>query len=296
MSNRHSSSRSTIHTSTEARSATSHRSPGQPAGPHLHSRHDEPKPLYSAANLAGAAIGQSPDLLLAYELIQDGKPLPSIQERTISIEEESKVAHRLGLLRSKTADKYARAGHRAEGPARSPEGGLNQEAGYPLLRARGHEEYRRGGRQVRPRVHAKRGDPRPELDYRFGAAEISWYSAPMTAHTHHTIDYIEFSVTNMDEAQRFYGAAFGWTFNDYGPGYAGIVRGDGEAGGMAVVDAVVTGGPLVVLYSSDLESTLAKVIEAGGRISKEIFDFPGGRRFQFVDPSGNELAAWTLAG
>ncbi len=115
-------------------------------------------------------------------------------------------------------------------------------------------------------------------------------------HTHHAIDYIEFSVTDMTEAQRFYGAAFGWTFNDYGPAYSGIVSGDREMGGLAVVDAVTTGGPLVVLYSNDLQSTLAKVIEAGGRISKETFDFPGGQRFQFQDPSGNELAAWTLVG
>ncbi len=115
MCNRHSSSRSPNNLSSEVRSATSHRSPGQPAGPHLHSRQDKPKPLNSAANQAGAAVGRSPDLLRAYELIQAGQPLPSIQERRISSAEETKVTEKLDILRSKTADKYARAGHRAEG-------------------------------------------------------------------------------------------------------------------------------------------------------------------------------------
>ncbi len=115
-------------------------------------------------------------------------------------------------------------------------------------------------------------------------------------HHHHAIDYIEFSVVDMAVAQRFYTAAFGWTFNDYGPGYAGIVGPQGgELGGFAVADTVSRGGPLVVLYSQDLEATLAKVRDAGGTIDKEPFDFPGGRRFHFVDPSGNELAVWAPA-
>lgn len=113
------------------------------------------------------------------------------------------------------------------------------------------------------------------------------------AHEHHTIDYIEFSVTDMEEAKRFYSQAFGWEFNDYGPDYAGIRRGDGEAGGFRVVEQVATGGPLIVLYSSDLELTLESVKQAGGRIVQEPFGFPGGRRFHFTDPSGNELAVWS---
>ncbi len=116
---------------------------------------------------------------------------------------------------------------------------------------------------------------------------------PADAHVHHSIDYIEFSVTDMAESKRFYGAAFDWTFNDYGPDYAGIRRPDGEAGGMRVVPAVTTGGPLVILYSTDLDLTLQRVREAGGRILEEPFDFPGGRRFHFADPSGNELAVWS---
>ena len=113
-------------------------------------------------------------------------------------------------------------------------------------------------------------------------------------HTHHAIDYIELSVTDVAEAKRFYGAAFGWQFNDYGPDYAGIQGESHEMGGLAKSDAVEPGGPLVVLYSDDLEASVMAVKEAGGRIVKEIFEFPGGRRFQFADPAGNELAVWTV--
>ena len=114
------------------------------------------------------------------------------------------------------------------------------------------------------------------------------------AQVHHTIDYIELAAVDLAEAKRFYGDAFGWKFNDYGPGYAGIQAvGDGEVGGIRQDDAVRTGGPLVILYSSDLEASLEAVKEAGGRISKEPFSFPGGRRFHFEDPSGNELAVWS---
>jgi predicted enzyme related to lactoylglutathione lyase len=114
---------------------------------------------------------------------------------------------------------------------------------------------------------------------------------------HHTIDYIEFTVRDMAEAQRFYGEAFGWAFTDYGPDYAGIQRGDGgEVGGLRQDAEVATGGPLVILYSDDLEASVDAVRAAGGRVVKEIFSFPGGRRFHFQDPSGNELAVWSAAG
>ena len=80
--------------------------------------------------------------------------------------------------------------------------------------------------------------------------------------------------------------------DDYGPDYAGI-QGDGrEVGGFRVDAATPPGGPLVVLYSEDLDVTLARVREAGGQVVREPFDFPGGRRFHFHDPSGNELAVW----
>jgi uncharacterized protein len=120
-------------------------------------------------------------------------------------------------------------------------------------------------------------------------------SDPKAAHAHHAIDYIEFTVTDVAKAKKFYGAAFGWRFNDHGPEYAGI-QGEGrEVGGFRQDATVQPGGPLVVLYSRSLDATLAKVREAGGRIVKEPFSFPGGRRFHFADPSGNELAVWSDA-
>ncbi len=112
-------------------------------------------------------------------------------------------------------------------------------------------------------------------------------------HTHHAIDYIEISVKDVAASKRFYGAAFGWEFNDYGPDYAGIKLGGREAGGLTKAADVRAGGPLVVLYSRALDATLAQVRDAGGAIAKEPFAFPGGRRFHFVDPSGNELAVWS---
>lgn len=113
-------------------------------------------------------------------------------------------------------------------------------------------------------------------------------------HSHHGIDYIEISVTDMAAAQAFYTKAFDWTFTTYGPGYAGIRKpGGGEAGGLCLADAVRGGGPLVVLYSNDLDATLERVRAAGGGIVKTPFEFPGGRRFHFTDPSGNQLAVWT---
>jgi predicted enzyme related to lactoylglutathione lyase len=118
-------------------------------------------------------------------------------------------------------------------------------------------------------------------------------SETKAAHTHHAIDYIEISVTDLAAAQRFYAAAFGWRFNDYGPGYAGI-QGEGrELGGLRQVSEVRPGGPLVILYSRDLDASVSQVRQAGGRVTKEPFTFPGGRRFHFVDPSGNELAVWS---
>lgn len=118
----------------------------------------------------------------------------------------------------------------------------------------------------------------------------------MTAvHSHHAIDYVELTVEDLGAAQRFYAAAFGWRFNDYGPSYAGI-QGEGrEVGGLRQDAAVRTGGPLVILYSKDLDASLAAVRAAGGRIVTGPYAFPGGRRFHFADVSGNELAVWSEA-
>ena len=112
---------------------------------------------------------------------------------------------------------------------------------------------------------------------------------------HHEINYIEISARDIDEAKQFYGAAFGWKFNDYGPDYIGIrnLQTEGECGGICRAETIKTGGPLVILYSNDLESSQDAVVKAGGKITMEIIAFPGGRRFQFSDPSGNELAVWS---
>jgi predicted enzyme related to lactoylglutathione lyase len=113
-------------------------------------------------------------------------------------------------------------------------------------------------------------------------------------HTHHAIDYIEFTVGDVAAAKRFYAKAFGWSFADYGPEYAGIKGPDGgEVGGLRRSDEQRTHGPLVILYSDDLEASLAAVTAAGGSILEPPYSFPGGRRFHFADPSGNELAVWS---
>lgn len=114
------------------------------------------------------------------------------------------------------------------------------------------------------------------------------------AHQHHAIDYIEFTVDDMAKAQAFYRGAFGWEFTDYGPGYAGIRGSHGEFGGLALGEPK-PGGPLVILFSTDLEASRLAVDKAGGTITKPPFEFPGGRRFHFEDPSGNELAVWAEA-
>jgi hypothetical protein len=106
------------------------------------------------------------------------------------------------------------------------------------------------------------------------------------------IDYIEFPATDIPKTKAFYNSVFGWKFTDYGPDYTSFE--DGRlTGGFYKKDAIAPGGPLVVMYSADLAATQAKVEAAGGAISKEIFSFPGGRRFHFTDPSGNELSVWS---
>jgi len=110
---------------------------------------------------------------------------------------------------------------------------------------------------------------------------------------HHSINYIEFTVRDLAEAKSFLGDSFGWSFNDYGPDYVGIVTAEGECGGLVRGDANPGGSPLVVIFSEDIEATLAQVRDAGGTIVKEPFEFPGGRRFEFTDPSGNPLGVWS---
>jgi uncharacterized protein len=108
--------------------------------------------------------------------------------------------------------------------------------------------------------------------------------------THHSIDYVEFSAENLTDVRAFYGNAFGWQFTDYGPDYT-CPTNAGLDGGFFTAETPVK--PLVVLFSSDLEASLQSVTAHGGKITREIFDFPGGRRFHFTDPAGNELAVWS---
>jgi predicted enzyme related to lactoylglutathione lyase len=104
------------------------------------------------------------------------------------------------------------------------------------------------------------------------------------------VDYIEFLSTNIEETKRFYSRVFGWV-TDYGPDYTSFT--DGRlGGGFSVASEVATGGPLVVLYATNLEEVEARIRESGGQIVRQVFEFPGGRRFHFTDPSGNELAVW----
>ncbi|MEL7370979.1 MAG: VOC family protein [Myxococcota bacterium] len=114
-------------------------------------------------------------------------------------------------------------------------------------------------------------------------------------HLHHAIDYIEISMTDLKEAKRFYGEAFGWRFTDYGPEYVGIQGQEREMGGFCIGTPAEGAGVLVILYSNALEASQSAVEAAGGQITKAIFSFPGGRRFHFKDPSGNELAVWQAA-
>jgi hypothetical protein len=104
------------------------------------------------------------------------------------------------------------------------------------------------------------------------------------------IDYVEMPAGDLPATKAFYASAFGWSFTDYGPTYAAMNEGLDGGFNADPADAVKT--PLVVLYAHDLEAMAAKVAAAGGTIVRPIFSFPGGRRFHFSDPSGNELAVW----
>ncbi len=106
------------------------------------------------------------------------------------------------------------------------------------------------------------------------------------------IDYIELPAKDLIQTKAFYEQVFGWKFTDYGPDYTSFE--DGRlAGGFTKERQAASGGPLIVIYGHDLAGTERKVTAAGGKISRATFSFPGGRRFHFTDPSGNELAVWS---
>ncbi len=110
-----------------------------------------------------------------------------------------------------------------------------------------------------------------------------------------TIDYIEIPARDPTRAQAFFTELFGWKFVDYGPDYCTFH--DGRlAGGFRRADVSVAaenGSPLIVFYKADLAAATVQVAELGGTISRDIFSFPGGRRFHFTDPNGNEFAIWS---
>lgn len=108
---------------------------------------------------------------------------------------------------------------------------------------------------------------------------------------HQQVQYIEFLSEDLDRAKKFYSSSFGWQFTDFGPGYTAF-GGDYVDGGF-MPGKPVKGTMLVVLYSNDLDTTKEQVIAAGGTIVKDIFRFPGGKRFHFADPDGYELAVWS---
>ena len=106
------------------------------------------------------------------------------------------------------------------------------------------------------------------------------------------IDYVESPVPDVARARTFYGRVFGWSFTDYGADYASFS--DGRlSGGLRGEKGRRATGVLVILYAGDLAALRGAVVAAGGRIVRDIYDFPGGRRFHFADPAGNELAVWS---
>ena len=110
------------------------------------------------------------------------------------------------------------------------------------------------------------------------------------------IDNIEFAVGDIKRSREFYGGAFGWSFKEYGPSYCEFT--DGRlTGGFALGDkrnpGDKAGGPLVILYASDIDEAQRRVEASGGKVVKPTYAFPGGRRFHFADPDGYELAVWS---
>ena len=112
---------------------------------------------------------------------------------------------------------------------------------------------------------------------------------------HEKINYVEFPAKDIKATKAFFSTVFSWSFIDYGSDYAAFSN-EGIDGGFFTSDQAAStqaGSALIVFYSKDLDTTLAKIEEAGGKIVKPIFSFPGGQRFHFTEPSGNEFAVWS---
>lgn len=117
----------------------------------------------------------------------------------------------------------------------------------------------------------------------------------MPKNIHESINYIELPAKDFAAAQRFFSAVFNWTFTSYGENYLAFHDKTIEGGFFLSKQSAraATSSALIVFWSDDLETTQEKVIAHGGEISTDIFSFPGGRRFHFIDPNGNEFAVWT---
>ncbi|WP_337841306.1 VOC family protein [Rheinheimera sp.] len=112
---------------------------------------------------------------------------------------------------------------------------------------------------------------------------------------HHQLNYAEFPCRDLCATKAFFAQVFGWSFTDYGPDYTAFAH-SGLDGGFFRSEQMArtaNGSALLVLYSTHLEATQAAVEQAGGQIIQPIFSFPGGRRFHFTEPSGNEFAVWS---
>ncbi len=115
---------------------------------------------------------------------------------------------------------------------------------------------------------------------------------------HEKLNYVEFPSPDLQATKAFFEKVFNWTFVDYGPDYASF-SGQGLDGGFysaPLCSTTANGGALLVFYSKKLESTHSRVTGAGGKIVKPTFSFPGGRRFHFTEPGGNEFAVWSDVG
>ncbi len=109
----------------------------------------------------------------------------------------------------------------------------------------------------------------------------------------HKINYIEFATTHIPRAKAFYSTVFGWSFEDWGPDYISFSAASAGIDGGFMRGEPKHGGPLIVLYATDLAATEHAIVAAGGSITVPAFEFPGGHRFHFSDGAGNELAVWS---
>lgn len=112
---------------------------------------------------------------------------------------------------------------------------------------------------------------------------------------HNSINYIEYAASDLAKTEAFFTTVFGWKFESYGAEYTAFT-GKGLMGGFyhsPGTSIQANGGALLVFYSDDLEKSQQEIEAAGGIVNREVFEFPGGRRFHFIEPSGNEMAVWS---